>query len=172
MLGAMNKTDSTPQSVPSPQTSTPAAPKRQLTLFDSTSIIVGIIIGAGIYESTPLIAKNVPDLGGLLLAWLLGGFCSLVGALCYAELATAYPKAGGDYVYLTRAFGRQIGFLFACFLLPALGCGSNPGESNPEVQPQAPITYTLDPDTQVLIDEAQKAKLSDYINFDQNFILK
>ena len=113
MLGAMNKTDSTPQSVPSPQTSTPAAPKRQLTLFDSTSIIVGIIIGAGIYESTPLIAKNVPDLGGLLLAWLLGGFCSLVGALCYAELATAYPKAGGDYVYLTRAFGRQIGFLFA-----------------------------------------------------------
>ena len=90
-----------------------AAPKRQLTLFDSTSIIVGIIIGATIYESTPLIAQNVPGVGGLLAAWLLGGFLSFVGALCYAELATAYPRSGGDFVYLTRAFDRPIGFLFA-----------------------------------------------------------
>jgi amino acid transporter len=97
---------------PSPPASS-AAPQRQLTLLDSTSIIVGIIIGAGIYESTPLIAQNVPGLGGLLLAWVLGGLLSLVGALCYAELATTYPKAGGDYVYLTRAFGRSLGFLFA-----------------------------------------------------------
>ncbi|MEN6493033.1 MAG: amino acid permease [Thermoguttaceae bacterium] len=91
----------------------PAAPKRQLTLFDSTSIIVGIILGAAIYESSPLIAKNVPGFSGLMIAWLLGGLCSLVGAMCYAELATAYPRAGGDYVYLTRAFGRAVGFLFA-----------------------------------------------------------
>ncbi|MHC4401615.1 MAG: amino acid permease, partial [Planctomycetota bacterium] len=91
----------------------PAVPKRQLTLFDSTCIIVGIIIGAGIYESTPLIASNVTSTGWLILAWSLGGFLSLLGALCYAELATAYPKQGGDYVYLTRAFGRAPGFLFA-----------------------------------------------------------
>ena len=45
--------------------------------------------------------------------WLLGGLLSLIGAVCYAELATAYPKEGGDYVYLTRAFGRSVGFLFA-----------------------------------------------------------
>ena len=45
--------------------------------------------------------------------WLLGGLLSLIGAVCYAELATAYPKEGGDYVYLTRAFGRAVGFLFA-----------------------------------------------------------
>ncbi len=97
----------------SPEPSTPAVPRRQLTLFDSTSIIVGIIIGAGIYESTPLIASHVPNLGGLLLAWFLGGLFSLVGALCYAELATTYPGAGGDYVYLTRAVGRPMGVLFA-----------------------------------------------------------
>lgn len=93
--------------------SQPAAPKRQLTLFDSTCIIVGIIIGAGIYESTPAIAQHVPGLGWLVAVWLLGGLCSLIGALCYAELATAWPEEGGDYVYLTRAFGHSAGFLFA-----------------------------------------------------------
>jgi basic amino acid/polyamine antiporter, APA family len=90
-----------------------AAPKRQLTLFDSTCIIVGIIIGVGIYESTPLIASSVPSVGWLIGVWLLGGLLSLLGALCYAELATAYPEEGGDYVYLTRGFGRAHGFLFA-----------------------------------------------------------
>ena len=90
-----------------------AAPQRHLTLFDSTSIIVGIIIGVSIYEMTPRIAQNVPGVEGLLGAWLLGGFLSFVGALCYAELATAYPREGGDFVYLTRAFDRPIGFLFA-----------------------------------------------------------
>ncbi len=104
--------------------SRPAAPKRQLTLFDSTCIIVGIIIGAGIYESTPLIAGNVPGLGWLVAVWLLGGLCSLIGALCYAELATAWPEQGGDYVYLTRAFGRSAGFLFAWAQLWVIRPGS------------------------------------------------
>ena len=88
-------------------------PQRQLTLFDSTCIIVGIIIGVGIYEASPLIARCVPGPLTLLGVWVLGGVLSLVGALCYAELATAYPEEGGDYVYLTRAFGRPLGFMFA-----------------------------------------------------------
>ncbi len=100
------------------------APRRQLTLFDSTSIIMGIIIGAAIYESSSRIAGNVRGLGGLVLAWLLGGVCSLVGALCYAELATTYPQVGGDYVYLTRAFGRPIGFFFAWTQLWVIRPGS------------------------------------------------
>jgi len=90
-----------------------AAPKRQLTLFDSTSIIVGIIIGAGIYESTPLIARGAGGPSMLVGVWVLGALLSLVGALCYAELGTMYPREGGDYVYLSRAFGRPVGFLFA-----------------------------------------------------------
>jgi amino acid transporter len=98
-----------------PTTTAPAAaaPKRELTLFDSTCIIVGIIIGAGIYRSTPTIAHCVPSAGWLIAAWLIGGLFALIGALCYAELASAYPKAGGDYVYLTRAYDRPMGFLFA-----------------------------------------------------------
>jgi amino acid transporter len=84
-----------------------------MTLLDSTSIIVGIIIGSSIYLSTPLIAQQVPNVGWLVGVWVIGAVLTLVGALCYAELATAYPKAGGDYVFLTEAFGRKTGFLFA-----------------------------------------------------------
>lgn len=90
-----------------------AAPRRQLTLLDSTSIIVGIIIGSSIYETTPTIANCVPNAACLMGVWLLGGLLTLVGALCYAELANAYPTEGGDYVYLTRGLGRKLGFLFA-----------------------------------------------------------
>ena len=100
-----------PPTVARPESS--YTPRRQLTLLDSTSIIVGIIIAVAIYRSSPDIAKAAPNIPWLLGVWLLGGLLSLVGALCYAELATAYPREGGDYVYLTRALGRPVGFLFA-----------------------------------------------------------
>ena len=87
-------------------------PLRQLSLFDSLCIIVGIIIGTGIYETTPMVASSMGGGGGTLAVWLAGGALALAGSLCYAELATAYPREGGDYVYLTRAFGRLCGGLF------------------------------------------------------------
>ncbi len=87
-------------------------PKRELSLFDSTCIIVGIIIGAGIYQMAPDIAKGAGSAWGVLAIWVVGGLLSLAGALSYAELATAYPKEGGDYVYLSKAYGRWAGFLF------------------------------------------------------------
>lgn len=90
-----------------------AAPRRQLSLFDSTCIIVGIIIGAGIYEAVPLVAGATGGLWPSTLCWLAGGLIVMVGAACYAELATTWPREGGDYVYLTKAFGRRAGFLFA-----------------------------------------------------------
>jgi amino acid transporter len=89
------------------------APSRQLTLFDSICIIAGVVIGAGIYETTPLIALNVATPTALMMVWVLGGLISLAGAFCYTELATTYPHDGGDYVYLSRAFGPRTGFLFA-----------------------------------------------------------
>jgi basic amino acid/polyamine antiporter, APA family len=88
------------------------APKKELSLFDSTSIIVGIIIGAGIYQMAPDIAKGAHSWWGVLAIWLVGGLLSLFGAIGYAELATAYPLEGGDYVYLSRAYGKWAGFLF------------------------------------------------------------
>ena len=86
--------------------------KKELSVFDSTCIIVGIIIGAGIYETAPTVASCMGSWQGVLAIWLVGGFFALAGALCYAELATAYPSQGGDYVYLSRAYGKWAGFLF------------------------------------------------------------
>jgi len=87
-------------------------PKRQLSLFDCMCLIVGIIIGAGIYKTAPDVAKGAACWWGVLTIWVVGGLLSLCGALGYAELATAYPREGGDYVYLSRAYGRWAGFLF------------------------------------------------------------
>lgn len=83
-----------------------------LGLWDSISIIVGIVVGVSIFTVPALIFGNVSGPWQGLGAWLLGGVLSLIGALCYAELATTYPKMGGDYVYLNRAFKPWTGFLF------------------------------------------------------------
>ncbi len=89
-----------------------SVPKKELGLFDSTCVIVGIIIGAGIYETAPMVAASMGSWWGTLLIWVVGGLLALAGALCYAELATAYPREGGDYVYLSRAYGRWAGYMF------------------------------------------------------------
>ena len=81
----------------------PAKPQPALSLLDSTSLIVGIIIGAGIYQMAPDIARGAGGARGMIGLWILGGLLSLCGALSYAELATAYPQEGGDYVYYKRA---------------------------------------------------------------------
>lgn len=86
--------------------------KAQLSLWDAVSIIIGIVIGATIYRSPQIImnAVTTPWMG--LAVWAVGGLLAVIGALCYAELATTYPRSGGDYVYLSRAFGPWAGFLF------------------------------------------------------------
>jgi basic amino acid/polyamine antiporter, APA family len=89
-----------------------AQPRKELSLFDSTSIIVGIIIGVGIYETAPTIAGAAGSAWLLLLLWLVGGLLSFCGALCYAELAHYCPQDGGDYVYLREAYGPLAAFLF------------------------------------------------------------
>jgi amino acid transporter len=85
----------------------------RLNLVDAISIIVGIIIGVGIFENPHDVAKLAPSAEAALGLWFAGGLLALVGALCFAELASTYPRSGGELVYLTRAYGRLIGFLFA-----------------------------------------------------------
>ncbi len=89
------------------------APKATLTVTDAVSVIVGVVVGVGIFRSPSLVAANSGSEGICMLAWVLGGIISLAGALCYAEMATAYPHAGGEYHYITRAFGKNVAFLFA-----------------------------------------------------------
>ncbi len=105
------------------ETSCAGAPKRALTLFDSTAVIVGIIIGVGVYQNAPLIARGAQGCWGLAALWALGGLLSLCGALGYAELASAYPRQGGDYVYLSRAYGPWAGFLFGWMQLAVVRPG-------------------------------------------------
>src|SRR5688572_28643518 len=93
--------------------SSPTGPKRQLSVLDGVAVIIGIVVGTGIYESVDDIARGASSLWGLVALWVLGGAVSLIGAMCYAELATAYPRDGGEYVFLRHAYGRPVGFLFA-----------------------------------------------------------
>ncbi len=96
----------------------------RLGLWDAVSILVGIIIGVGIFETPADIFSKLPGPWAALGVWLLGGILALVGALCFAELASAYPRSGGEYVYLTRAFGRTMGYLFAWAQLVIIRPGS------------------------------------------------
>ncbi|MBD1945300.1 amino acid permease [Coleofasciculus sp. FACHB-712] len=101
-----------------------AAPKPALAFVDAIALIVGIVIGAGIFETPSLVAAASGSEVVALSLWILGGGMSLVGALCYAELATAYPHAGGNYYYLMRAFGKNIAFFFAWARMTVIQTGS------------------------------------------------
>jgi amino acid transporter len=103
---------------------TSATPRPTLSLVDACAIIVGVVVGVGIFRTPSLVAANVSNEATFLAVWLVGGVVSLVGALCYAELATSYPDSGGDYHFLTRAFGRDIAFLFAWARLVVIQTGS------------------------------------------------
>jgi len=99
-------------------------PRAVLDLREAVAIIVGIVVGAGIFEAPSLVAGMTGSEGWMLAAWGLGGLVSLIGALCYAELATAFPSAGGDYHFLGRAYGRRVAFLFAWARFSVITTGS------------------------------------------------
>lgn len=99
-------------------------PKPALSLVDAVALIVGIVIGAGIFSFPSLVAGNTSSATMFISVWVLGGLVSLVGALCYAELASAFPSAGGDYTFLKRAFGNKLAFLFAWARMSIIQTGS------------------------------------------------
>lgn len=101
-----------------------AEPLPTLALKDAVAMIVGIVVGAGIFRTPSLVAANVTSETYALLLWVAGGVISLIGALCYAELTTTYPHTGGDYHYLTRAYGKPLSFLFAWSRVTVIQTGS------------------------------------------------
>ncbi len=86
--------------------------ERKLSTFDLTMIAIGSTIGSGIFLTPSIVAQNLPSPLWMLSAWVLGGVLALSCALTLTELSGMFPSAGGMYVYLTKSFGRQIGFLF------------------------------------------------------------
>ena len=85
--------------------------ERSLGLFGATMLIVGNVIGIGIFTTPGVIAEAIPNPIGIIALWILGGILTLLGALTYVEIGTALPYAGGEYVYLREAYGPACGFL-------------------------------------------------------------
>src|SRR5580693_2954765 len=96
---------------------------KRLTFFDLVLIGTGGSIGAGIFRTPSQVAAALPSPAGILTAWAIGGALTLAGALSFAELGAAMPRAGGQYVWLTEAYGGFVGFLhgWAYFLVVATG---------------------------------------------------
>jgi APA family basic amino acid/polyamine antiporter len=92
----------------------PLEPRRDLTFTHAAALVVGIIIGTGIFLKTASMAQSVGTPLLVLAAWAAAGALAMLGALCFAELGALLPHAGGEYVYLRTAYGEIPGFLFAC----------------------------------------------------------
>jgi amino acid transporter len=102
----------------------PGTPRRRLSSLYVAVIGVAMVVGAGIFKSPALVAENAGSADWFFLVWVAGGAISLLGALCYAELSTAFPHAGGDYHFLRTAYGRRIAFLFAWSRFAVINTGS------------------------------------------------
>jgi APA family basic amino acid/polyamine antiporter len=97
--------------------------RRTLGPWSASALVAGSMIGTGIFYFVSPVAERVPDRGGILAVWVVGAGIASCGALCVAELAATYPQTGGVYVYLRRAFGAPIAFLYAWakFLIMRVG---------------------------------------------------
>ncbi len=98
-------------------------PRRDLTLTHAASLVVGTIIGTGIFLKSATVAQAVGTPPLVLAAWAAAGLVAMLGALCYAELGALLPDAGGEYVYLRTAYGEIPGFLYACNAFVLGGAG-------------------------------------------------
>lgn len=96
---------------------------RRLGVFDTTMIVIGGIIGAGIFLNPAIVAQRVHTSAFILTTWVIGGAVALVGALCFAELGARRPQAGGGYVYLTEVFGPLPAFLYGWTFLFIINSG-------------------------------------------------
>ena len=99
-------------------------PARLLSRLGAISIIIGIVIGAGIFKTPSMVAGITADIGWMMAVWVAGSIISVAGALCYAELATMYPHAGGDYHFLSRAYGKDVAFLYGWAKATVINTGS------------------------------------------------
>ena len=112
-----------------PPASTPAEPTlaRRLGAFDATMIVMGGIIGAGIFVNPSVVARQVHTRALILGAWILGGVIALIGAFVYAELAALRPRVGGQYAYLRDAYHPLVAFLYGWTLLLVVQTGGMAG---------------------------------------------
>src|SRR3954462_11908450 len=99
--------------------------ERRLGVFSATTLIVGSMIGSGIFIAPSIMAGLIATPGVYLGLWLVGGILTLLGALAYGELCAMMPRAGGQYVFLREAFGPLVGFLYGWTVLLVIQSGFN-----------------------------------------------
>ncbi|MCD9120716.1 APC family permease [Cupriavidus sp. UGS-1] len=87
-------------------------PQGILSVFDAITIMVGLVLGVGIFRTPSIVAGSVESEAMFVLVWIVGGIITFIGALCYAELSAAHPNAGGEYHFLSRAYGRSTAMMF------------------------------------------------------------
>jgi APA family basic amino acid/polyamine antiporter len=97
---------------------------RGLTLTDTTALVVGTVIGTGVFIKSAIMAQDAGSPLLVLAAWVAAGLLSLAGALSYAELGAMLPQAGGEYVYLRHSYGQLAAFLFGWMRFVVAGSGS------------------------------------------------
>jgi amino acid transporter len=101
-----------------------SAPKPLLSVADGTFLMVGMVIGVGIFKAPSIVAGNTATPLQFILVWMFGGLISLCGALVYAELASRHPETGGEYAFLRRGFGDGTGFVFAWSRMTVIQTGA------------------------------------------------
>ncbi len=101
-----------------------SSPIPSFTALNSVAVIVGVVVGIGIFRLPPIVAANSGSALQFIFFWIAGGVLSLLGALCYAELASSNPDSGGEYHFLSKAFGQPIGFLFSWGRMTVIQTGS------------------------------------------------
>ena len=97
--------------------------KRSLGLYDATMMVAGSMIGSGIFIVSADMSRVVGSAGWLLFLWVLSGAITMMAALCYGELAGMMPKAGGQFVYIERAYGKFISFLYGWTVFTVIQTG-------------------------------------------------
>lgn len=113
-----------PKPEPKPEPKAAAAPKPLLTVPDGVFLMVGMVLGVGIFKAPSIVAGNVSSATEFILAWVLGGVVSLCGALVYAELSARHPETGGEYSFLSRGLGQGAAFLFAWSRMTVIQTGA------------------------------------------------
>jgi APA family basic amino acid/polyamine antiporter len=106
------------------QPHSPAELIRAMGLLDCTLLVIGAIIGSGIFLTPSSVARETQSVSGILCVWILGGLLSLSGAMTFAELGATYPKAGGIYVFLREAYGAPLAFLYGWCVFFVINSGS------------------------------------------------
>ena len=123
MAGATNGGRRGPNSAAMPDPDRREPPRASISVLQGVAFIVGIVTGIGIFRSPQLVAQSVTSETAFIVLWAIGGMLTLVGALVYAELGSAYPSGGGEYHFLSRALGRPVALLFAWARVAVLQTG-------------------------------------------------